>query len=177
MKFLEQFYVDMQKVLNDKYALIKTERELWEDEKAQIQQNCKFDSEVITINSGGKMIQTETAVLQSVPNSLLAKTFSGMHELKKVDNDVFLDRDGKTFETLVNYLRNDRRVFPDFIYKNDEINFFKELHFWGIDSHNRLDQEEYLSKIDKSIYIDKIKQQFIEQPLDVEKESKHNKTV
>ena len=61
-----------------------------------------------------------------------------MHELKKVGDDVFLDRDGKTFETLINYLRNDRRVFPDFVYKNDEIQFFKELHFWGIDGHNRI---------------------------------------
>ena len=41
-----------------------------------------------------------------------------MHELKKIDDEVFLDRDGKTFETLVNYLRNDRKVFPEFEEKN-----------------------------------------------------------
>jgi hypothetical protein len=37
-----------------------------------------------------------------------------MHELKIIDDEVFLDRDGKTFEALVNYLRNDRKVFPEF---------------------------------------------------------------
>ena len=36
--------------------------------------------------------------------------FSDMHQLKEIDGEIFLDRDGKTFETLVNYLRNDRKV-------------------------------------------------------------------
>jgi len=78
--------------------------------------------------------------------------FSDMHELKKIDDEVFLDRDGKTFETLVNYLRNDRKVFPEFEDKNRENYFFKELHFWGIDSHNREWQEQYLKRLDKSAY-------------------------
>jgi hypothetical protein len=59
-------------------------------------------------------------------------------EKKRKDNKaVFLDRDGKIFETLVNYLRNDRKVFPEFTEKNMENHFYKELHFWGIDQHNR----------------------------------------
>lgn len=93
-------------------------------------------------------------MLQSVPDSLLAKMFSEMHELKKIDDEVFLDRDGRTFETLVNYLRNDRKVFPEFSDKNQENHFFKELHFWGIDSHNRAWQEQYLKKLDKSVHLD-----------------------
>jgi hypothetical protein len=32
----------------------------------------------------------------------------------------------------VNYLRNDREVFPEFVDPNDEIHFFKELDFWKI---------------------------------------------
>lgn len=56
-----------------------------------------------------------------------------MHELKKVDDEVFLDRDGDTFETLVNYLRNDRKVFPEFTEKNAQNMFYKELQFWGIE--------------------------------------------
>ena len=75
--------------------------------------------------------------MQSVKGSMLAKLFSDMHELKKVDDEVFLDRDGKTFENLINYLRNDRKVFPDFTEKNAENHFLKELHYWGIDSENR----------------------------------------
>jgi hypothetical protein len=42
---------------------------------------------------------------------------------------------------LVNYLRNDRKIFPEFENKNDEHMFIKELHFWGVDSHSRDWQE------------------------------------
>lgn len=115
----------------------------------------KIDSEVVSLNVGGNVhIQTEKDVLRSVPESLLAKMFSDMHELKKIDDEVFLDRDGKTFETLVNYLRNDRKVFPEFEEKNRENHFFKELHFWGIDKHNKDWQEQYLKRLDKSAYHD-----------------------
>ena len=73
-----------------------------------------------------------------------------MHELKKVDDEVFIDRDGKTFETLVNYLRNDRKVFPEFTERNAENHFIKELHYWNVDKHVRLWQENFLKKLDKS---------------------------
>lgn len=127
----------MQVQMNEKYASIKIEREAWEKEKDEISSLVKIDSEVVSLNVGGNVhIQTEKDVLRSVPDSLLAKMFSDMHELKKVDEKVFIDRDGKTFETLINYLRNDRKVFPEFTEKNDENQFFKEMHFWGIDKHN-----------------------------------------
>ena len=73
-----------------------------------------------------------------------------MHELKKVDDEVFIDRDGKTFETLVNYLRNDRKVFPEFTERNAENHFIKELHYWNVDKHVRIWQENFLKKLDKS---------------------------
>jgi len=64
--------------------------------------------------------------------------FSDMHELKKDDNgDVFLDRDPRTFEKFVNYLRTDCRIFPTFETMNDQHMFINELHHWGIDPHNR----------------------------------------
>lgn len=72
-----------------------------------------------------------------------------MNELKKVDDEVFLDRDGKTFETLVNYLRNDRKVFPEFQTKQEENLFFKELHYWGIDKEHLKWQEDYLRTLNK----------------------------
>ena len=31
--------------------------------------------------------------------------------------------------------------------------FYKELHYWDIDSHMKNWQEQYLKKLDKSIYI------------------------
>ena len=58
--------------------------------------------------------------------------FSGLHELKVIDNQVFLDRDGKAFQHLVNYLRNDRELLPEFNDPNDENQFYKELDFWKV---------------------------------------------
>ena len=99
----------------------------------EIKQFTKVDSEVIALNVGGTHhLMTERDVLTSVPGSLLYKMFSGMHECKKINDEVFLDRDGKTFLNLVNYLRNEMQVFPEFQDKNDEIHFFEELKHWGI---------------------------------------------
>ena len=55
MKFLEQFYLDMQNKMNEKYALIKIERDAWEDEKEEIRKLVKLDSEVIALNIGGNV--------------------------------------------------------------------------------------------------------------------------
>ena len=76
-----------------------------------------------------------------------------MHPLKKINDEVFIDRDGKTFEMLINYLRNDRDVFPEFVDKNTQNMFMKELHYWGIENDtNQKDWlEDYLEKINKSI--------------------------
>ena len=137
--------------MNEKYAQIKIEKDAWEEAKAEIMAMNKMDSEVISINVGGtKHLQTERDVLTSVPDSVLAKMFSGLHECKIIDDEVFLDRDGDTFETLVNYLRNDRRVFPEFADKNSENHFYKELLYWGIDSHNKNFFTEYLRRYDMS---------------------------
>ena len=97
-------------------------------------------------------MQTEKDVLRSVQGSLLSKLFSDMHALKKTGDEVFIDRDGSTFETLINYLRNERKVFPEFNDKNDENNFYKELQFWGIDEEQREVIELKLKNLDKSTY-------------------------
>jgi hypothetical protein len=138
LDFLEGFYVDMQKAMNEKYSMIKVERDAWEVEREEIKKLHRIDAEIISLNIGGSThIQTEKEVLTSVEGSTLAQLFSDMHALKQVNEEVFLDRDGKTFETLINYLRNDRKVFPEFVAKNDENMFYKEMHYWGIDKHNR----------------------------------------
>ena len=63
--------------------------------------------------------------------------FSGKHEHKIIDSKVFLDRDGPTFKTLVNYLRNEQELLPEFDSKNSEMMFYKELQFWEIGEYHR----------------------------------------
>lgn len=93
----------------------------------------KMDSEVISLNVGGtKNIMTERDVLCQVKGSKLEMYFSGVEEVKKINEECFLDRDGDTFLHMINYLRNNRELFPDFHDRNDEIHFFKELEYWKI---------------------------------------------
>jgi len=123
----------MQQKLNDKNDMILLERQQWEKEKDEIKGLVNLDSEVVSLNVGGTHhLKTERDVLRLVKGSILEKMFNGMNELKEIDGEVFLDRDGSTFLNLVNYLRNDREVFPDFMDHNDEIQFLKELEFWKV---------------------------------------------
>ena len=123
----------MEHKLKDMYDEIYEERAIWEKEKEELKGMINLDSEVVPINVGGTLhMMTERDVLRQVPNSLLAKMFNGMHELKQIDGEYFLDRDGQTFLHVVNFLRNDRTVYPEFADRNDEIHFFKELDHWGI---------------------------------------------
>jgi hypothetical protein len=99
----------MQKKLNEKHNAIQKERDMWEKDKQMIKDMVNLDSEIVAINVGGTHnMMTERDILRQVPGSTLEKMFNGMHDLKKIDDKVFLDRDGKCFQYLVNYLRNDR---------------------------------------------------------------------
>jgi hypothetical protein len=70
--FLEGFYVDMQKLLNDKYASIQVERDIWEQEKADIAALVKLDSEIVALNVAGEFkVSTEKADLRQVEGSTL----------------------------------------------------------------------------------------------------------
>jgi len=97
-EFLKQFYLDMQRRLNEKHDKILLERDQWEKDKSAISGMVKLDSEVVALNVGGTHhMMTERDVLRLCPGSILERMFNGLHELKKIDNEVFLDRDGKTF--------------------------------------------------------------------------------
>jgi hypothetical protein len=67
---------------------------------------------MIELNVGGTHdITAKRSVLCKVATSDLSDMFSGRHELKKDDKGkVFLDRDGKTFEHIISYLRNNLRI-------------------------------------------------------------------
>ena len=100
---------------------ILTEKERWEIDREEIRARINLNGDVVAINVGGTHhMMTERDVLQSCKGSILEKMFNGLHELKIIDNEVFLDRDGPTFTHLVNYLRNNREVLPDFYDQNEE---------------------------------------------------------
>lgn len=114
-EFIKQFYLEMQQRLSEKKSSILEERDRWERDREEIRERINLNGEVVAINVGGTHhMMTERDILMSCKGSILEKMFNGLHELKIIDNEVFLDRDGQTFTYLVNYLRNNREVMPDF---------------------------------------------------------------
>lgn len=91
-------------------------------------------SEIIQLMVGGNhQLTTTLQVLCQDPASKLAWQFTeGKKDLKILNGHHFLDRDGKTFEALLNYLRNDRQQIPKFETKTEDDLFHNEVKFWGI---------------------------------------------
>ena len=66
----------------------------------------KIESEVINLNIGGHKLTTSLQTLQSDPSSMLGIMFSGRHPIiKQDDGSIFIDRDGRHFHIILNYLR------------------------------------------------------------------------
>ena len=72
----------------------------------------------VKLNVGGHHFTTTLQTLTKDPNSRLAAMFSGEHD---ENSTIFLDRDGKHFRFILNYLRNGELVLPD------DAKFVKEL--------------------------------------------------
>lgn len=75
---------------------------------------------VLDLNVGGCMYATSLSTLTKHPGSLLADMFGDFTELvKDAQGRLFIDRDGKLFSHILNYLRTDLLVLPA---------QFKEIH-------------------------------------------------
>ena len=106
-------------ILEQKEELIAKQLE-WLDERESIRKINRMDVEVMKINIGGTILQTSQSLLKSVLDSKLERMFSGeLTELKKVEGVIFIDRNGKIFEAMIDYLRDERVKMPKFSELND----------------------------------------------------------
>ena len=88
-------------------------------------------SDIITLNVGGVTYITTKQTLM-VPSSYFECMFSGqMKPGVYIDDDIFIDRDGKIFRHVLNYLRNRDRWIPpsDIELYGDLLN---EADFYGL---------------------------------------------
>ena len=118
-KFANQYMQEQFKRLKQFRESILVEKCEWEQERERIfGRMAEFGARnrVISLDVGGTHhIKTNLELLTSVDGSLLQKMFSGKHDVPKNERGyIFLDRDGETFLTIVNYLRNHRRAMPKF---------------------------------------------------------------
>jgi hypothetical protein len=96
---------------------------------------------IVELDIGGThKLTTTRSTLCTVPDSALATMFSGRHQLTLHNGRVFIDRDGKTFKMILNYLRSMK--LPLFDHKSIEAAFYEELDFWGIPLFSNNGQNE-----------------------------------
>ena len=83
----------------ERLALDKQKKAFVGDQKFKTQKKIKLDV-------GGKIFSTSITTLVSEPDSMLAAMFSGRFELEKDEEGTFfIDRDGKHFGHILNWLR------------------------------------------------------------------------
>jgi len=88
---------------------IESEKNQWEEEKKRIANLEKIQFDKIKLDVGGEKFSTSKSTLCSSfePNSFFSSMFSGRHSLHKDSEDYyFIDRDGRHFRYILNYLRD-----------------------------------------------------------------------
>ena len=71
-------------------------------------------SETVNLNIGGEHFTTTRQTLTKDPNSFFAAMFSGRFPLKRSeDGAILIDRDGKHFRLILNYLRDGKLSLPE----------------------------------------------------------------
>lgn len=90
-------------------------------------------NEIVDIDVGGTHnFRASLRLLKKVPASDLAKLFTKPRRLKKKEqNKVYIDRNGKYFGLVLDYLKNNMQV-PNIENEYDQYMFRKELKFWKI---------------------------------------------
>lgn len=72
------------------------------------------DSDQMVLNVGGQRFTTTINTLRNAPSpSLFSAMFSGRYDLVRgADGAVFIDRDGRHFADIINYLRTRQLAYP-----------------------------------------------------------------
>eukprot|EP00877_Chromochloris_zofingiensis_P004719 jgi/Chrzof1/14248/Cz08g30300.t1 len=89
------------------------ERQQFDLERARVQQVLS-DSDQMVLNVGGQRFTTTINTLRNAPSpSLFSAMFSGRYDLVRgADGAVFIDRDGRHFADIINYLRTRQLAYP-----------------------------------------------------------------
>ena len=101
----------------------------------------KTQQSQIKLDVGGTHYTTSISTLTRIPNSMLEAMFSGRHSIHKNDEGrVFIDRNGKLFEYILDYLRNGEWDFP----KDDSLlaKLNREINYFGLELEEEVEECE-----------------------------------
>mmetsp|Transcript_35527 Transcript_35527/g.82997 ORF Transcript_35527/g.82997 Transcript_35527/m.82997 type:complete len:136 (+) Transcript_35527:126-533(+) len=86
--------------------------------------------QIVHLNVGGHRFMTTLATLRADPASMLGRMFSGSHPvLRDKDGSFVLDRDGRHFHHILNFLRDGS--VPIGLSRVDRLELLREVDFYG----------------------------------------------
>ena len=89
-----------------KIDAMNVEQQNWEEDKEHIASTHNFES-TIKLDIGGHSFTTTLTTLTRFPKTMLGAMFSGRHALTKNEAGAyFIDRDGRNFHCILNFLRS-----------------------------------------------------------------------
>lgn len=102
--------------------------------KLDVKDDKNTNNIIINLNVGGNKYTTYLSTLLSDNSTMLAKMFSGKYKLNQDREGYYvIDRDGKSFQYILNYLRdNDLSIFNGIPINVCE-QLIKEADFYGFD--------------------------------------------
>ena len=99
--------------LRSQQESVQRERVELQSMKATVEENLSQFKQRVKLNVGGKKFETTLTTLTTYPDSMLGAMFSGRHEVPPDEEGcVFIDRDGKHFGTILNFLRTGTLDMP-----------------------------------------------------------------
>mmetsp|Transcript_46136 Transcript_46136/g.78513 ORF Transcript_46136/g.78513 Transcript_46136/m.78513 type:complete len:362 (-) Transcript_46136:201-1286(-) len=114
---------------------LEGERRKFEVEKAQVfAENIKAKTK-IKLDVGGTGYSTSRTTLTSLPGTMLEAMFSGRHALEEDETGrIFIDRNGATFEFVLEYLRSPGTFSIEGLSKREVAAINTEFEFFGLPS-------------------------------------------
>jgi len=93
----------------------------------------KLPSNRILLDIGGSLFSTTTETLTKIPDSMIARMFSGRFPIHvNEDGRIFIDRDGSHFEYILNFLRDPERNAPKIKDKSTLEELKIECEYYGL---------------------------------------------
>eukprot|EP01119_Soliformovum_irregulare_P000532 TRINITY_DN10373_c0_g1_i1.p1 TRINITY_DN10373_c0_g1~~TRINITY_DN10373_c0_g1_i1.p1 ORF type:complete len:278 (+),score=44.94 TRINITY_DN10373_c0_g1_i1:57-836(+) len=89
-----------------------------------------FDDQIVRLNIGGKKFITSKTTLVSKGENFFSGLLGGVIRSTKIEGYYFIDRDGKYFKAILEFLRTGHLEIPDGI---SELALLREMQFYGID--------------------------------------------
>ena len=122
---------------------VQRERAELQSMKATVEENLAQFKQRVKLNVGGSKFETTLTTLTRYPESMLGAMFSGRHEVPPDDEGyVFIDRDGKQFGTILNFLRTGTLDVPSSTKAATELKRemeYYQLPFDGCSNHEDTD--------------------------------------